>query len=235
MENEIHSLSEDLAICFRGFRKHFLAILIFTLVGLLLGAGATTLVTQSTYTATSSLFFNAQNYANYNNLALSNLLSDTKSLATSYKVLDSACDLLDDPQYTVQGLRQIVYAETSSTSNLVTLYCESSDSQQAISVVNAVSQALWTEMNVVAGAGNVSILEYAQEAALTKAVGQTKINILIASVVAAFIISSVAVMLSRLFSKKVISIKSCTCNGSIDLLGVVPELSPKNRGKIRRE
>lgn len=235
MEKEIYSLSEDMGICLRGFRKHIRIIAICTLLGLILGVVAATTVTESQYTATSKLYFNAQNYSGYNSLALSNLLSDTKSLATSYKVLDSASGHLAYPKYTVQDLREIVSAETSSTSNLVSLYCKSSDSQEAINVVNAVSKALLAEMNDVAGAGNVNALEYAQEALLTEDANKIKIGILIASVLAAFVISSVVVMLSMLFSKRVITIKSCTCNGKIELLGVVPELSPKNRGKIRRE
>ena len=111
----------------------------------------------------------------------------------------------------------------SENSTVYYIYASSVDNYEAVRVANAVAEAFVIEIRNITGDENVQILDEAVESSLTFSGRSNQIkNIILITLIGVFLCVITIVAIS-FFSTKIVTVKECSDNGELKILGVIPD------------
>lgn len=144
-------------------------------------------------------------------------------IITSSKVTERAELLLPNDSLTSEQIKRMIVVNVNEDSMILGIRAYSTDGNLAVRVANAVAKAFIMEGSYITGNDNIQLLDEAEEPILnyTGASQQTKVRIF-AVVVSAFLAVATLIIM-EMFSNKINSVRECTLQGEIDIIGVIPE------------
>lgn len=211
------------------FRKYFMEICkkwwIITIVGfssLLIGIGINFNVKPDRYSGCATVY--SASVGSYtDSLEGTKALQDYSDIITSYKVSNRAALILGDDSLNGSDINSMISYALSENSTVYYIYASSTDSYEAVRVANAVAEAFVIEIRNITGEENVQILDEAMEGELTFKGRSSQIKrILLITFLGAFLSVLVIVAIS-FFSTKIVTVKECSDNGELKILGVIPD------------
>ncbi len=151
-----------------------------------------------------------------------NIIADYVDIIRSYKVAEHAARLIDetiDPEV----IQSTLSVTTNENSNIITVAARYPDSEMAVKISNAVSQAFVEQANLLTINESVQVLDEAREAILISSGGQQALFTAVIITGGAFAVTCGVFMLLALFSNKVAYKNEATLDGKYELLGVIPK------------
>lgn len=150
-------------------------------------------------------------------------LQDYSDIVTSYKVSNRAALILGDDSLNGDDINSMISYTLSENATIYYIYASSTDEFEAIRVANAVAEAFVIEIRNITGEENIQILDEARESVLTFNGRSSQIKgILLITLIGVFLTVMVIVAIS-FFSTKIVTIKECSDNGELKILGVIPD------------
>lgn len=211
------------------FRKYFMEITkkwwIIALVGcasLLFGIGLNFNVQPDRYSGCATVY--SASVGSYtDSLEGIKALRDYSDIITSYKVSNRAALILGDDSLNGEDINSMISYSLSENSTVYYIYASSVDNYEAVRVANAVAEAFVIEIRNITGDENVQILDEAVDSSLTFNGRSNQIkNILLITIVGVFLAMVIIVAIS-FFSTKIVTVKECSDNGELKVLGVIPD------------
>lgn len=211
------------------FRKYFMEIgkkwWIIALVGcasLLLGIGLNFEVQPDRYSGCATVY--SASVGSYtDSLEGIKALRDYSDIITSYKVSNRAALILGDDSLNGEDINSMISYSLSENSTVYYIYASSVDNYEAVRVANAVAEAFVIEIRNITGDENVQILDEAVESSLTFNGRSNQIkNILLITLIGVFL-AVVTIVAISFFSTKIVTVKECSDNGELKILGVIPD------------
>lgn len=211
------------------FRKYFMEIAkkwwIIALVGcasLLLGIGLNFEVQPDRYSGCATVY--SASVGSYtDSLEGIKALRDYSDIITSYKVSNRAALILGDDSLNGEDINSMISYSLSENSTVYYIYASSVDNYEAVRVANAVAEAFVIEIRNITGDENVQILDEAVESSLTFNGRSNQIkNILLITLIGVFL-AVVTIVAISFFSTKIVTVKECSDNGELKILGVIPD------------
>ncbi len=151
-----------------------------------------------------------------------NIIADYVDIIRSYKVAEHASSLMEDP-IDPEWIQSTLSVTTNENSNIITVAARYPDSEIAVEISNAVSQAFVEQANLLTINESVQILDEAREAILISNGARDSLFMGVIITGGAFAVMCGMFMLLALFSNKVAYKNEVTLDGKLELLGVVPD------------
>lgn len=211
------------------FRKYFMEITkkwwIIVLVGcisMLMGIGLNFNVKPDRYSGCATVY--SASVGSYtDSLEGIKALRDYSDIITSYKVSNRAALILGDDSLNGEDINSMISYALSENSTVYYIYASSVDNYEAVRVANAVAEAFVIEIRNITGDENVQILDEAVESSLTFSGRSNQIkNIILITLIGVFLCVITIVAIS-FFSTKIVTVKECSDNGELKILGVIPD------------
>ena len=205
-----------------GVRKYLWVIGIVALASFLLALILKFKVEDDIYNAYATVFsVSAGSYTeSAEGVAALKTYSD---IITSRKVADRAALIIGDDKITgdtVQEMTSYTYADNST---VYYIYAESTDSDLAIMVANAVAKAFVIEVNNITGEENAQILDESYEAKLQFDGRKAQIEGIMKITGIGTLVALFLVLAYFIISGKTVSVSDASLNGNIEILGVIPD------------
>lgn len=174
------------------------------------------------YSATASIY-SMLNYGTDEGTSSSQKtgLDEFSEVVGSSNVAKRAVAMLDIEWITEANIQSMYNISTSGNFLYVSTY--SNDKNIAVSVANAVAEAFVVEYKNLTGLENVQVFEKADHATYYSGDATNRKLTLIIYTGVGFFLICVIVVLRTIFSAKVQDYGECTLDGTIELLGVIPE------------
>lgn len=174
------------------------------------------------YSATASIY-SMLNYGTDEGTSSSQKtgLDEFSEVVGSSNVAKRAVAMLDIEWITEANIQSMYNISTSGNFLYVSTY--SNDKNIAVSVANAVAEAFVVEYKNLTGLENVQVFEKADHATYYSGDATNRKLTLIIYTGVGFFLICVLVVLRTIFSAKVQDYGECTLDGTIELLGVIPE------------
>ena len=116
----------------------------------------------------------------------------------------------------------IVQASAESSS-IMEVYAYSTNPDQAVNVANAVAQAFVIEVKSITGSEDIQVLDSAQSAKIFVDESAQQMKIILIFTVLGFLLICFIIVMITIFSSKVMSLEECQLDGSLELIGVIPD------------
>jgi len=211
---------EDLKQAFIKLLDHKLLILFITGVAFFAGIlywANQDLEVRYDATATLSVAYGE----NFGLLTGATVMTNYAEIVTSYRVSEHAARLLGGEGLTGEQIREMVRVTETGTSFVLRIRARADSMRTAILVANAVAESFVTQVSQITGSTTISVLDYSKTAV---AVYSDRNNLLvILPPAAAFAATCIGLVVIRLFSGKVWSIKQCVVDDR-ELLTVIPKV-----------
>ena len=162
------------------------------------------------------------------------VLTNYAEIVTSFRVSEYASKLLEGEGLTVEDIREMVNVTETGTSFVLKISARSDSPRTAILVANAVAESFVTQITQITGSTTISVLDYSRTAEIVY-LDRSNIIIILAPA-AAFIAVCAVLVLLRLISGKIWSLKQCVTDDR-ELLAVIPKVKiakPKREPKWRQ-
>lgn len=175
------------------------------------------------YSATASAY-SMLNYGSEEGAASSSQktgIDEFSEVVGSSNVAKRAVAMLDIDWITEENIQSMYNISTSGNFLYVSTY--SNDKNIAVNVANAVAEAFVVEYKNLTGLENVQVFEKADHATYYSGDATNRKLTLIIYTGVGFFLVCVIVVLRTIFSAKVQDYGECTLDGTIELLGVIPE------------
>jgi len=215
---------EDIKQAFLRLFSNKLLIVLITGIGLFTGLlYASYQETEIRYDATATL--SVAFGQNLGPITGTTVISNYADIITSYRVSEYASILLIDENLTSEEIQKMVRVTDSGTSFLLNITARNESPRIAIIVANAVAESFVAQVAQITGSTTISVLDYSRTA---RAIFTDRSNtIIVLAPAAAFIATCFAIMILRLMSGKVWSLKQCVIEEG-ELLTVIPKVNSVN-------
>lgn len=218
-------MKRDIIIDFRSLAKAFIRqiwiILLGTLLVLLITFIGTLQKGPDQYEADVTLY--STSYESYDSAQTSNIAMERYAyLAKSQSVASAAALSLNDAMLTAEVISNMVHTSFTDGDVVLYIYATSPYPERSVAVANAVAEAFVQELQNVSGARSIRILDEAHGTTqvFSGTAQQWKIRGIAALL--AFILFSAMVMLKQIIYGQLQTLRDCSRNGEIEILGVIP-------------
>ena len=157
----------------------------------------------------------------------------------SRKIAEEARKLLKNTDLTVDEIYNMISTDDrfiqgstyiyENESAVLHIYADSSSEADSTVVVNAVADAFVTEINKIFMSDTVQVLDYAARSEKTYDFVQQKIIITVAMAICSGGIYIICLLISIIFSSKIITVKDMDAYGQLTILGVIPDYKEQMR------
>lgn len=144
-------------------------------------------------------------------------------IITSSKVTERAALLLADDSLTSEEIKRMITVNVNEDSMILGIRAYSLDGNLAVRVANAVAKAFIMEGSYITGNDNIQLLDEAEKPVLNYAGSEQQKKIRIFAVLAGAFLAVAGLVVTEVFSTKINSVKDCTLQGEIEIIGVIPE------------
>lgn len=149
-------------------------------------------------------------------------------IVKSLKVGQRAAMILNDPnmdEYKIYDMVEVLYDDspyTTISSAVINIHTQSTDSNMAIKVVNAVAEAFTIESFDITGSDRFKVLDTATSS-IKVYDAQKKMSVyLLVLGIAILILVCFLIVMIEILSLRLNTVKDGTLNGKLDIIGVVP-------------
>ena len=207
---------------FMELRKKWWIIAIVGFASLLIGIGINFEVKPDKYSGCATVY--SASVGSYtDSLEGIKALQDYSDIITSYKVSSRAALILGDDSLDGDDINSMISYSLSENSTVYYIYASSTDSYEAIRVANAVAEAFVIEIRNITGDENVQILDEALDSEVTFKGRTSQIKkVALITLLGVFLTVLIIVAIS-FFSTKIVTVKECSDNGELKILGVIPD------------
>ena len=211
------------------FRKYFMEICkkwwVIAIVGfasLLIGIGINFDVKPDQYSGCATVY--SASVGSYtDSLEGIKALQDYSDIITSYKVSSRAALILGDDSLNGDDINSMISYSLSENSTVYYIYASSTDGNEAVRVANAVAEAFVIEIRNITGDENVQILDEALEGQITFNGRSNQIKNIVLITLIGVLLTLVVIVAISFFSTKIVTVKECSDNGELKILGVIPD------------
>lgn len=211
------------------FRKYFMEICkkwwVIAIVGfasLLIGIGINFDVKPDQYSGCATVY--SASVGSYtDSLEGIKALQDYSDIITSYKVSSRAALILGDDSLNGDDINSMISYSLSENSTVYYIYASSTDGNEAVRVANAVAEAFVIEIRNITGDENVQILDEALEGKITFNGRSNQIKNIVLITLIGVLLTLVVIVAISFFSTKIVTVKECSDNGELKILGVIPD------------
>lgn len=144
-------------------------------------------------------------------------------IITSSKVTERAALLLADDSLVSEQIKKMIVVSVNEDSMILGIRAYSTDADLAVRVANAVAKAFIMEGSYITGNDNIQLLDEAEKPILNYTGASQQIKIRVFVVVAGAFLAVAVLAMMEVFSNKINSVRECTLQGEIDIIGVIPE------------
>lgn len=229
-ENEVEI---DVGRCIRtlGRKWNFLIIMavLFGIVGFILTLDKE----EDRFTATSTVY--AMSGDSYNDAKLGvSAMNEYSDIVTSMKVCERAALLMGNPNVNGETIMKATSVDTgekektsssimAQTSTILKITCEYSDPVVAMEMAQAVSDAFTIEMENILGSDAVKPLDkpFNYKVSYDATQNQWKTRIMMFAFGA--VVAAVIVVLGEIFNPNTCTIRECTLQDELPIIGVIPD------------
>ncbi len=181
--------------------------LIFAVLGVIVGLSTSS---ESTYSAKASV--------------CSLVYGSFASISKSSRVASRAAIILGDSSLTSDDIKDMTIVQASAeSSSIMEVYAYSTNPDQAVNVANAVAQAFVIEVKSITGSEDIQVLDSAQSAKIFVDESAQQMKIILIFTVLGFLLICFIIVMITIFSSKVMSLEECQLDGSLELIGVIPD------------
>ncbi len=210
---------EDFRLALVALWRNALLLVLACFLGLFAGLLYTSFTTGSNYYGATASVYSAT-YGSYQLTQTEvKALTNYADIIASKKVAEDAAALIKDSVISSDVIKNSISIKTDSSSYIMELTAVSSNPENAIMIVNAVSEAFVAEVSRVTGSDSIQILDEAEKAFIYRSNNTTKIRMLF--VIASLLLVAAAIGLHSLFSNKLQSVKQCTDDPE-EIIGIIP-------------
>ncbi len=194
--------------------------LIFAVLGVIVGLSTSS---ESTYSAKASVC--SLVYGSYDDtMSGQDTLSAFASISKSSRVASRAAIILGDSSLTSDDIKDMTIVQASAeSSSIMEVYAYSTNPDQAVNVANAVAQAFVIEVKSITGSEDIQVLDSAQSAKIFVDESAQQMKIILIFTVLGFLLICFIIVMITIFSSKVMSLEECQLDGSLELIGVIPD------------
>lgn len=216
MKTEADALMNDLRNCFRAIRANLVSIVLFGVLGFLIGSLLSIAPPQSVYQASSSISKTTVPSSSGASVAAYGDL-----LRTS-RVLNQTMALMGGGVRSTSELSSMLSCSVNDSRNILFVYATHSEPDIAIKVVNAATEALAQQINEVFNYPGIVVLDKANHASLSSNWSKTKLLYRAGGAFALVAACCAYYVIRVLVSKRAMSIADCTLDGQLEIMGVIP-------------
>lgn len=208
--------------CFRELIRKWWIIVITMISLFLVSLFMTSKSGEDNYIAVSTVYSVA--YGSYQESVEGAAAMQTYSeIITSSKVTERAALLLGEQNITGETIKSLISISfTGEASSILSIQAFYNNPDVAVGIVNAVAEAFVIEVRNITGENNVQVLDKATEAGLYYSANAQQNKIRVFAVLLGFILSCAGIVCHTVFTSRIGSIKECTLDGELDLIGVIP-------------
>jgi capsular polysaccharide biosynthesis protein len=221
MNEEVKAIRFDVGQCFRALKKQYYLIILFTVIFTCLGILMTQYEIADQYTASATVY--SATYGSYSeSIQGSYAVYNYSEIVTSNKVCNRAALILGDEYVTADDIAGVIKTTMEEDSLVLWIYATASSPEYSMKIADAVAQSFVLEMNGITGTDTVQILDSSQSFTRSSNGSRKLLIIRMVYVMVGIFLACLIIIIPVLFTKKIISIDSCTSDGKIDILGVLP-------------
>ena len=218
---------EDIIISLLMIRKNIwkcmISALAFFVIGILLTFNSGV---ENYYSASTVLYCPMSDYSE--STGAIQLLSSYTSLIKSQKVAERAVSILGNTSLNYRNIQKMTSYTLSPAGMSLTISATSTESDEAIAVSNAVSNAFMEEMRTITKSDYIQVLSAAEKAGATSNGLFTLWKKRVMFFVIGFILMAGLIFLTELFSDKIRSVEQCVITDDDVVLGIIPEIREIN-------
>lgn len=217
------SVEINILKCLRELlRKWWIIVITMTLL-LIVAIFLTSSPKSDNYIAVSTVYSVA--YGSYQESVEGAAVIQTYSeIITSSKVVERAALLLGDENITGEVIKNsISISFRGDTSSILAIQAFYNKPDVAVGIVNAVADAFVIEVRNITGGNNVQVLDKSTGAGLYYSGEEQQRKTMIFAVLAGFVFACAGIVCHTIFTNKIGSIKECTLDGELELIGVIPK------------
>ena len=227
MESQNKEIEIDVNKCLRAIKKQYKAVVLGALVGILAGIFVSFFIIEqrSKYVAVATVYSMGTNAVSTVDLSIQ--MTDRAGRIKSIAIAEKAELILGDDTITEDQIYDMVTGEMDTSSLYSTkIYIKaySTDKKKAIDVANAVSEAFISQM-ISEGENDIQILDNASESttSLYYNASKRRITIILLANFIGVVIACGIISFKEVLSTKMYTAKDATLNGTLDIIGVIPE------------
>lgn len=213
----------DIGRCLKALVNKFWLIIIAVIFTGLVGMAITLQDDVNVYLATSSVY-SAASGSYYDSIQGTYAMQNYNEVARSLKVCNRAAQILDIEDVDGYDIMESTAVVTSEESNIIYIEGYSENPELAIEYSKALANAFVMEMQNITGSDEIQILDEAYTYKIDFDVESHRLKIRLIAILAGVAISSIYIILSEMFRKKVATIQECSVGGELDIIGVIPTL-----------
>ncbi|MBQ8326686.1 MAG: hypothetical protein IJX86_06400 [Lachnospiraceae bacterium] len=146
-------------------------------------------------------------------------------LITSKVIANKAATLLETKDLSGDVIKNMVsyeFSNMSSSSNLVKIHASSLDPNTAIRVADAVAQAFVEHTNNIIGGNSIQIMDEAEISRVYNSVTTDRMKTRLLFAAVGFVLPCIYLVLSSIFSTKVMTVSDAKTEDKIKVIGVIP-------------
>lgn len=219
MEEELKALLYEGKSFVVMWKKNMWLIVTFALVGFILGCLYRLYPTDNIYFSTTQIYSLSSNAKDM--IALTDLVK-------SNKVVDKAVTLIGNENITKTRMKEMLFAEYSTSTMRLSVYASSKSPEEALLVGNTVVKVLINTVNNQMKKNELHLLEESEDVNLSEN-GVTKQWIFRGMFTVAFgLIGILFLAIRRVLKKEILIAEDFTCDGQLHLLGLIPRYRKTN-------
>lgn len=210
----------SLIMVWRNMSKCFFSALAFFAIGIILTLNDGI---DNYYTASTDLVCSTTGDMDVVNSNIQ-IFNNYASLIQSTKVAERAISIMGNANLTPGSVQNMIRYSISSNGISLEMSATSTDSKEAVEVVNAVASAFAEEMRTMTSADAIQVLNVATEAYMSgngvTSLWRKRVGYLIFG----FVAMAILIFVMELFSDKLRSIDQCLLTDDDVILGIIPEI-----------
>lgn len=220
MKSEMQHMEQELRACLKAIRRNLRDIILFGILGGLLGFMLTIVPEPPLYRAAGTI---SKTVASSSLNPVDNYLD----LLNSKRVLEEALQAADGEITSMSEIASMLNASLNQSKSIISVVATHKNPQLAMQVANAATEAMVQQINETYNNPGVMVLDTAGSVTQVSSWRRTMILYRAGGVFIGLILACVFYALHTLFSRKTFGVTDCTLGGELELIGVIPRAPAK--------
>lgn len=221
MQEEL-KLHEYVRIFLRDIFKNKFIIAAVTLLFLLVGVLYVSWQTvTNTYNAKTTIY-TAYGTTTQETAMAASAMTGYSDIITSRKVLERAEAIIGDPKISASSIKKMISTSFNKSSTVMTVTAASHNPSVSIRASNAVAEAFVAEMQMITDSDRIQVLDRAEDVRISNNGFTGLVKTVVGFGLAGMVLTIAVIVISVLFSNKIMTVEQCMDIEEDDVLGIIP-------------